>query len=777
MNPKLVSALAALFAAPFALASEVKHNYDLTNVLWKLSFQMEKGTVAGEVTNTVTLNEDSKTVEFHCEQLNVSKVVVFNTPAKFSTADGKLTVTLPKPGKAGQSIPIRTIYSGAPTNGFYFVPAYRAYPAKTPMIYTQGQGEDNHFWLPTYDKPDDKATTEGYITVPKGWTAISNGKLIGITKTKAGPTFHWKMDQPHVTYLISIVAGPYEEVKTKWRSTPVSFYVPPGLVKEGQQSFGATPKMIECFSKLTGVPYPYPKFAQEVVGDFLYGGMENITAVTQTIKTLHGLDTEPIADSTYLVAHELAHQWFGDLMTCKTWEHSWVNEGFATTMPMFYNRETRGEDQFVLDRYRNFEGAVDTIGSRGRKDVAGEVGSVPTVTMGSVYDGGCSRIMMIYHRLGEETFWKAINRFLVDYSYKNATTDDFFQVMEQVSGQDFDDFVKQWYHTSSTPSLFAKMDGKTLVVNQLSPYYTTLDLPVWVWNNGDWAKKEIKVTGKESRLDLGDLAGKPFLIDPEVWTPMELKYEIPFSPQDIATLYAHAPNVAQKARIITFLFDTIPVAQRIGIGHTEKWQGLLAMMPAHIPQEGASFLLELTKNPDPRVVNAAVLQIANLQWDPNLAARMNALAETSPNELIRERATQALLNWAAEPDLAKKAWTMKAFDDGYRVMALDWFGKHQPDVARKMALDFIAKPNSEPVRIKAVQVLGVVKEAPGETRVFQALTAIAKETSFWARNWAIDSLGKLGNRAAIPVLQPITKSAPFGIRGKADQVIAELQKK
>ncbi|HWD37634.1 MAG TPA: M1 family metallopeptidase [Fimbriimonas sp.] len=368
-----------------ALAAPIRHNYDLKNVLWKLSLSMEAGSIAGDVTNTVTLSEDTSTVQFHCAQLDVSKVTVNGTDATFDLSDDRLTVNLPTAAKTGQTLDIRAIYTGTPARGFYFVPDFRAFPAKTGMVYTQGEGEDNHFWLPTYDYPDDKATTECYVTVPKDWTAISNGKQLDTTEAGGNKVIHWKMPLPYSTYLISLVAGPYSKVSDQWHGIPVDFYVPPGLEREGKASFGATPKMIDLYSKLTGVDYPWPKFAQETVGDFMFGGMENVSAVTQTIRTLHPPSTKPVRDSTYLNAHELAHQWFGDLITCKTWEHTWLNEGFATTLPMFYTRATRGQDAFDLERYGNLEGAIDSIGSRGRKDVPGAVGSVPTVTMGSAY--------------------------------------------------------------------------------------------------------------------------------------------------------------------------------------------------------------------------------------------------------------------------------------------------------------------------------------------------------------------------------------------------------
>jgi HEAT repeat protein len=200
------------------------------------------------------------------------------------------------------------------------------------------------------------------------------------------------------------------------------------------------------------------------------------------------------------------------------------------------------------------------------------------------------------------------------------------------------------------------------------------------------------------------------------------------------------------------------------------------MIATHIPQEGSSYLLELTRNPDERVVNAAVIAMGNLQKDEPMAARLQEIAKGDKNEVVREHATQSLLNWSTDPAMARQVWTMKSFDDGYRTMALDWFGKHAPDEARDKCLAFIANSDSEVVRWKAAQVLGIVKDKAGEHRVYYALVGIAKETSYRARVAAITSLGQLGNKDAIAVLTPFIQHGPGGVRGTAQGAVDQLKK-
>jgi aminopeptidase N len=781
---KLLRALCPLLALAFASLAfgQIKHNYDLKNVLWKLTFDPVARTVSGDATNTLTLAEDTPTVQLHAYHLDISSVIVDGRVAKFESANSLLTIQLPSPGNRGETIKVRLIYTASPHRGFYFIDPGHAYPAKTGMVYTQGEGVDNRAWLPTYDLPNDKATTECFVTVPKGWTAISNGKLLGVEDSLAGPVFHWKMDQPFSTYLISLVAGPYTQVREHWRQTPVDFYVPPGLEQAGMRSFGNTPKMIDLYSKLTGVDYPYPKFAQEAVGDFVVGGMENITAVTQTIQTLHDAGTEPLNDSTYLVAHELAHQWFGDLVTCRTWEHMWLNEGFATFMPTMLDRAWHGQERFDLDRYQNFEGAVDQMGDRNRKEVDGDVGSVEQVTMGSPYPGGASRIAMLMHRLGEPLFWKGIHQYLETYKFQPATTRDFFESMSKTTGQDLSDYERQWYHSPATPSLAVSLDGGQLVLSQLRPYYN-LDLPVWFWHTGSgvgrsgaWVKKTIHIDGPAARMPLGEFAGDAFLVDPEVWTLTELKYNAAFTPEQIEAMYWAAPNVAERARIVSEFFAQLPDASRLRIATRENSEGLLALIAPKLGAAGKSTLLDLTRSANMRVVDAVVNALGDMPIDAVTQARLVYLSRNSSNPTLREHSVRALLNQTTDPAFAARAWETKAFDDGFRVLALKWWAKNDAALARSRSLEILAGEETEPLQLAACGVLGQVGDGPNGHLAFDALIKVAQENSYRCRATAIQALGQLGNRAALPILRAIPEDSSSGVLGAAQDAIRQLEK-
>jgi len=226
----------------------------------------------------------------------------------------------------------------------------------------------------------------------------------------------------------------------------------------------------------------------------------------------------------------------------------------------------------------------------------------------------------------------------------------------------------------------------------------------------------------------------------------------------------------------TSCIDTLSVTQRIAIGHGETYFDLLSLIASRVGQDGSTYLLELTRNQDPRVVNAAITTLGRLKLDDASVQRLTQIASANSNETIREHATLALLNSSTDPALATSTWRKKAFDDGYRVMAIEWWGKHTPDEARAKCLRILHNPDSEPLRIAAIRVLGQVKDKADDESVFQALVKIAQETSYGARNAAIRSLAQLGNKAAISFLQPITTHAPNGIKGAATAAIEQLNK-
>ena len=226
-----------------------------------------------------------------------------------------------------------------PQRGLYFIDRPR-------QAWTQSQDTDARAWLPCFDHPAEKQTTTTTIVVEPGHFALGNGALVERAESADGVTFRYDQTIPHATYLLTMVAGKFSEIAQSHPRLPVAYYVEPGREADGERSFGRTPQMIDAFEAAIGVPYPYARYSQIAVADFIFGGMENTSATTQTDRTLHDERAHLDFSSEPLVAHELAHQWFGDLVTCRDWSQAWLNEGFATYFETVWMEASRGWDEY-----------------------------------------------------------------------------------------------------------------------------------------------------------------------------------------------------------------------------------------------------------------------------------------------------------------------------------------------------------------------------------------------------------------------------------------------
>jgi aminopeptidase N len=767
---------AFLLAAISHAAASTTHPYDLIDVRWHVVLDAQNASVAGDIVNTVKPDANADEIWFDRGELNISYVGVDGAKAHYRIVGEKVYVSIPA-GKRGKSTAVRIKYGGKPRSGLYFIPANRAFPATTPVIYSQGEMVDNRYWLVTYDRPDDKATSEGIIDVPKGYTTYSNGKLLSKQDQGNRSVWHWKMDKPHATYLISVVAGPYETGKESWDGIPVQFGVPKGLMEMGQTSFGGTGDMIRLYSTITGFRYPYPKFSQEAVPDYMFGGMENITAVTQTIGALHPKSADSTNSSEGLVLHELAHQWFGDTVTCSDWSDAWINEGWASFMPSFYVRDHHGQEAYDLSRYDTLQGALGSAnGDPSRPVVWTKYVDPLDMFGGQIYAGGAARMFMLMDTLGEKNFWQACTKYLNERKYTSFDTHAFFDTWSRASGKNLDTFMNQWFFRGGAPSLTVKWQDDRLVVSQTKPYYD-LDLPVWVLDGDKWVKNRVHLTGASAGAGFQGLSGKPVLIDPEVWTMANFTYSDPLTLGGMLGMYRWAPNAASRARIMDTWLRTLSPVDTLAFAKSLQSKAMLQRYIGSIRDtEGAQdFVISLTKDADRRVAANAYVELANLPYNEKTQAAFEDAFAHDPNVLIRQGAVRELLNETADGSLAARLWTMPSFNDGYRQIALAWWSAKHQDDARQRCMAVLANPPSEAVRVQAIGILGRLKDLPNEHKVLDALKSIVQnETSFGARSTAINALADYGNSSAISVLLPLTNSPQVFLRNGAKGAIARL---
>jgi aminopeptidase N len=427
----------------------------------ELSFDIPRGLVRGTTTTTFRPRADGlREAVFDAIELNIESVTdARGRELPFTAGEGKLRVDLGRARTADQEITIAVTYSCTPRRGLYFNRPDQAYPNRPTQIWTQGQAEDSGYYFPCIDYPGEKFTSEMIATVPSGWFALSNGRLLSMEREgRRGITYHWSQEVPHPAYLITLAAAEFDVVEDEADGVPVQYYGPRGTGDDLVRAFGRTPEMIRFFADKIGVPYPYPKYATVAVADFIFGGMENTSATTMTDTLLHDEraheDMRDPADG--ITAHELAHQWFGDLLTAREWPHAWLHESFATYFDGLFVEHQHGWDAFRYDVWRKANTYLEEDTTAYRRPLVQNVYHEPIdIFDRHLYERGSVVLDMLRTQLGDGPWWKAINHYVQRHAQADVLTHDFQRAIEEATGRNLDWFFDQWVWKGGHPELKA----------------------------------------------------------------------------------------------------------------------------------------------------------------------------------------------------------------------------------------------------------------------------------------------------------------------------------
>ncbi|HEX3762005.1 MAG TPA: M1 family metallopeptidase, partial [Kofleriaceae bacterium] len=419
---------------------------DIQHLALVLDVDPAARTVAGSVTLSCrALAAETHSVELDAVELTIERALVGGVVAAFHHDGKKLRIDLPAPVAAGAELTIAVAYRGTPRRGLYFIAPDDAYPGKPVQVWSQGQDEDSRYWFPCFDAPHEKATSELTVTVPADLFAVSNGALVSDRTEGDRRTLHWRLDVPHSCYLITLAVGDFATIETRWRDVPVVYYVERGREAACERTLARTPEMMELFSQRFGVPYPYPRYAQVFVADFIFGGMENTSATTLTDTVL--LDDRAAIDHDVdaLVAHELAHQWFGDLVTCRDWGEGWLNEGFATYSEYIWREHHEGRDAADLELDEWAEQYFGEDAGRYRRTIAIKHYEEPIdIFDHHLYEKGGRVLHMLRHVLGDAAFWASLAHYLTKHRHGVVESRDLARAVEEATGKNLDWFFSQW---------------------------------------------------------------------------------------------------------------------------------------------------------------------------------------------------------------------------------------------------------------------------------------------------------------------------------------------
>lgn len=369
-----------------------------------------------------------------------------------STAE-ELVLTFRDPVPAGTKVSVTVTYTAAPERGLYFRTPEMGYPAGDTQLWTQGEPELHRFWFPGYDFPNERFTSEVICHAPESMEAVSNGSLISRTKRPDGlVTTHWRQDQPHVNYLVALACGNFTKLEDSLDGLPLAVLVPPSNAAEAANTFLDTKKILAFYEREIGVPYPWAKYFQVYCHDFVAGGMENTSASFMAESLVFSSATEQLRTLHELDAHETAHQWFGDLVTCRDWAHLWLNEGFASYYTLLYEGEKFGADGFA---HGLWEAAQRVLGSApDSKPIVWRDYTDPMQQFDyRAYPKGAWVLHMLRSQLGPDLFREGIKTYIGRHRDGIVTTDDLQQALEDVSGLSFDQFFDQWVYHGGHPEL------------------------------------------------------------------------------------------------------------------------------------------------------------------------------------------------------------------------------------------------------------------------------------------------------------------------------------
>ncbi|MGD9560961.1 MAG: M1 family metallopeptidase [Pyrinomonadaceae bacterium] len=497
-------------------------DYDVQHYVLRVSFDRPAKKVIGDTTVRLKpLKDGLRRVTLDSVGIKYAAITLEqgDLPLTFKVEKASVVVELDRAYASSETIGIRFRYTAIPRKGVYFVAARKASEGihgHSAQIWTQGEPDEARHWFPSFDFPSDKATTEQFITAYKNEAVVGNGVLVEKAENADGTvTHHFRMDQPFSTYLVSFVIGEYTRVPDKYKEIPLGYYMYPGTESAASKAYGKTGNMMRTFEELTGVDFPFSKYDQTIVSSFTFGGMENITATTMADSEIFLVNTPFGGAVEDLVSHELAHSWFGNLVTCRNWAELWLNEGFATFMEAAYREKAYGRKAYIFKIIGDAEQfkADDAVNTKRNGLFNRNAGNINALfdRPATTYNKGGAVIHTLREQIGDIAFWRGVNLYLNRHKHGNVESSDLREAMEETSGTDLGWFFDQWVYGLGSPSLTVRQAydrrSKTLTLtfrqtqkpNSLTPTAFRLPLDVEIQTARETRTERAELT---KRLDV-----------------------------------------------------------------------------------------------------------------------------------------------------------------------------------------------------------------------------------------------------------------------------------
>ncbi|MDJ0730065.1 MAG: M1 family metallopeptidase [Crocosphaera sp.] len=747
--------------------------------------------------------------------LNINSVFINEVSQPFDYEQEKLTINLLQPT---QENPLKIIINYGvenPQRGLYFIAPDAHYPDQSTQVWTQGEDEDSRFWFPCFDYPGQLATSEIKVKVPNNFIAISNGELINQETVGEETIYHWLQKQIHPTYLMTLAVGEFSEIKDEWQGIPVTYYVEKGKEEQGKISMGKTPQMIDYFSSKFGYKYPYPKYAQVCVSNFIFGGMENTSTTLLTDRCL--LNEKAVKDKPFtesLVAHELAHQWFGDLVVIKHWSHAWIKEGMASYSEVLWTENEYGKDEaayYLLNEARSY---LDEDSSRYRRPIVTNVyREAIELYDRHLYEKGACVYHMIRGILGEELFDKAIHTFVNENAHKTVETIDLLRAIETATGYNllflFDQYVFRGGHPDYKINYSWDNDNNlaklTIIQTQVKEENGNpkdiFDLKISIgfgYKKSPMKTFSLRINEKQQTFYF-PLETKPDYISFDVnnyflktvdldYPVAELNAQLKYDPEPISRIYA-VIAIGKKGNLeaVKSLEEVLTKDPFWGVRlEAAKQLGKIAL------DQAGEALIKGLDDEHQKVRRAVIESLGNIKND-HCYETLKACLKTEDKSYYCEAAIASSLGSILSGNLKEKTpeviellkqvlETRSGWNEVVRSGAINGLSKLKTNGdAVDVIVEYTKLGIPQALRLAAIRALGTIStgQTPNKLEeILDILDAISQESFFLTQVAVTTALGQMETPKAITILQSLADRTPDGrVKRKAEEAIKKVQKK
>jgi aminopeptidase N len=769
---------------------------------------------------TITITPVRKGIEqftLDAVDLNIESVLIGGVSQPFDYDGERLQINLLQPTTEAK-IDVAIAYSvNHPQRGIYFIQPNTDYPNKPTQVWTQGEDEDSRFWFPCFDYPGQLATSEIKVRVPAKYIAVSNGELVNTETVGSDKVYHWHQKQVHPTYLMTLAVGDFAELTDSWNEIPVTYYVEKGKETAAKLSMGKTPRMVEYLSAKYGYKYPYPKYAQVCVDDFIFGGMENTSTTLLTDRCL--LDERASIDNMRtesLVLHELAHQWFGDLVVIKHWSHAWIKEGMASYAEVLWTEAEYGKDDaayYLLNEARSY---LTEDSSRYRRPIVTNIyREAIELYDRHLYEKGACVYHMIRGILGDELFDQAIHTFVNDNAHKTVETIDLLRAIDKATGYNlaslFDRYVFRGGHPDYKVAYSWDNDSKlaklTVTQTQAKDNNTGSDselfdlkIPIafgYIDDVKTSHKLSLRIHQQEQTFYF-PLEKKPDFISFDVnnyilktvkleYPVTELKNQLKYDTDAVSRIYA-AIALGKKGglEVVKALSTSLEEDTFWGVKvEVAKTLGKIKLNQAE------SALIKGLQDKNAKVRRAVIEALSNFKTDSSYQAIKQCL-ETGDASYYTEASAASCLGAMVAGNLKDKQEetitllqnilnTRAGWNETVRSGAIGGLSKM---TTLATAVDIIiryTKPGTpQALRLAAIRALGAV--STGQTpetieTILEQLDALSGESFFLTQVAVSTALGQMQTPKAIGILQNLSAQSPDGrVKRMAEEAVNKVQK-